>query len=117
MKALLWAGADVDLPDNGGNTALIIASATKQQEIVDLLLMMGALPDIRNFWGLSASDLLIQRGESPGTLCASFDLLLSKTPPIINKIIGADCFVIDNIFPDEFLETLVRLWGHLPTVI
>jgi len=42
VKALLARGAEVDLRDNDGFTALVLASARGHREVVKLLLAAGA---------------------------------------------------------------------------
>jgi hypothetical protein len=54
VKALLEAGADVNLTNNDGSTALITAAFFGRTEIVEILLAHGADPTLRNLGGSTA---------------------------------------------------------------
>ena len=91
---------------------MIIASSLDHRQFADLLLMTGAIPHMSNFWGCNTS--LFDTSDSNS---AFYSLLTNtSTQATVDKIIGEDCFVVDNAFPDEFLDALVRLWNQLPTV-
>ena len=57
-RALIEAGADLDLRNNEGSTALITAAFFAREEIVADLLSAGADPAIRNNSGATALDVV-----------------------------------------------------------
>jgi len=61
VRALLDAGANPNLSDNGGDTALIVAARMNQATTVQLLLSRGARPQIRNKKGENALDAATTR--------------------------------------------------------
>ena len=48
---------NVDVPDGGGDTALMYAADHGSQDIVDLLMKAGANPNLKDSWGQTASDM------------------------------------------------------------
>jgi uncharacterized protein len=54
VKALIEAGADVNIKSNDGQTALIIVVGAGDEEIVEMLVKAGADPDIEDMLGVSA---------------------------------------------------------------
>ena len=57
VKSLLQKGADPNIQDVSGNTALMEAAQKQNLPMVRILLQYGAWPSIRNNQGLSAADL------------------------------------------------------------
>ena len=54
VKALIEAGADVNIPSKGGQTALVVVVGAGDEDIVELLVKAGADPDIEDSLGVSA---------------------------------------------------------------
>jgi ankyrin repeat protein len=54
VKALIEAGADVNIPSKGGQTALVVVVGAGDEEIVELLVKAGADPDVEDSLGVSA---------------------------------------------------------------
>jgi len=54
VKALIDAGADVNIPSKGGQTALVVVVGAGDEDIVELLVKAGADPDIEDSLGVSA---------------------------------------------------------------
>lgn len=64
VKRLIEAGAAVDVPDDWGTTALILAAWHGTPEVIEYLLEKGADPDARDrFFGASALDITLWQGE------------------------------------------------------
>ena len=67
VRLLLEHGAEVDIQDNDGGTALILASGNGNINIVKLLLVTGADPNFKNIVGDTALDMAIYMNETlPG---------------------------------------------------
>ena len=64
VKMLLNLGAKINLKDNRGWTAMMIASSMGHAEIVDVLLKAGADPLIRSVSGKTAFQLAQESGHS-----------------------------------------------------
>jgi ankyrin repeat protein len=62
-RLLLAHGARLDLADNRGRTALMIASATGHLPMVELLRAAGADPALRDLTGRTARDLALEEGR------------------------------------------------------
>ena len=75
MRLLLDAGASTDLVDNFGNTALMVASSKGHVERVRLLLDAGAKKDVANDTGSTALSMAISQGHS------QVELLLRRGSP------------------------------------
>jgi hypothetical protein len=54
VKALIDAGADVNIPSKGGQTPLVVVVGAGDEEIVEMLVNAGADPDIKDSLGVSA---------------------------------------------------------------
>ena len=76
VKALLDAGADVNCLNEGGQTALILASVMGHAEVVAHLIEAGADPQLRDHLNLTAVEWSIRRGFSDVT-----KLLTNVSPP------------------------------------
>jgi serine/threonine-protein phosphatase 6 regulatory ankyrin repeat subunit B len=63
LEKLLQAGADIDLLDSAGNTALIVSAQFHQQMSAALLVRKGATIDIRNNAGHAALMISAQHGH------------------------------------------------------
>ncbi len=63
MKALLKAGAMVDIQDVYGQTALLVATAENNVEMVMILLQAGADPLIENKDGVNSVEMAKLRGN------------------------------------------------------
>lgn len=63
LQLLLDFGAEVDLQDFEGATPLHIASDTDSFDCVETLIAHGANPNIRNEFGVKASELMRKRGH------------------------------------------------------
>jgi len=59
---LLKSGADINLKNQSGNTALATASGSGNKEIVELLLKSRANPNIKNGQGDTTLTLALQNG-------------------------------------------------------
>ncbi len=78
LEVLLGFGAEVDSPNSGGNTALMLAARQGHAKAVATLLEAGARPDLTNVLGQTAlhlavagnhvgvADLLLAAGADPG---------------------------------------------------
>jgi len=64
LKHLLAAGANPNMPDDFGNTALIIAIVSPDDNITKMLLAAGANPNQTNKQGLTPLTFAAQRGDS-----------------------------------------------------
>ena len=54
VKALIEAGADTNIKDKEGQTALVVAVGAGDEEIVEMLVKAGANPDLEDSLGVSA---------------------------------------------------------------
>ena len=82
VKLLIEAGANLDIQDNGGNTALIGASYNNRPEVVKLLIESGANIDVQNNSGCTA------------LILASYRNHIEVVKLLIEHF--ADEFIIDN---------------------
>jgi ankyrin repeat protein len=63
VRTLLDAGADPNIQDASGNTALHHAVQWKQSEVIPLLIEGGAVLDVENKFGLTALDIATNLGD------------------------------------------------------
>jgi len=79
VKALIDAGADVNMPSKGGQTPLVVVVGAGDEEIVELLVKAGADPNIEDSLGVSARKYAALFKKS--TMIALFDTYApGKTP-------------------------------------
>ena len=64
IHRLLAVGADIDLPDYDGRTALHLAVTEKHRAAVQVLLQEGAKITCRDRWGLTPSDYATSIGAT-----------------------------------------------------
>lgn len=67
MKFLIESGADVNVANKNGDTALIDAAYFGRNETLELLLKNGAKPEIKNKQGLIAMDVA-KKNENKSTV-------------------------------------------------
>jgi hypothetical protein len=79
VKALIDAGADVNLPSKGGQTPLVVVVGAGDDEIVEILVKAGADPDIEDALGVSARKYAALFKKS--TVIALFDAFVSGNKP------------------------------------
>jgi uncharacterized protein len=79
VRALIAAGADVNLPSKGGQTPLVVVVGAGDDEIVEMLVKAGADPDIEDALGVSARKYAALFKKN--TMIALFDAYASGNKP------------------------------------
>jgi len=79
VRALIAAGADVNLPSKGGQTPLVVVVGAGDDEIVEMLVKAGADPDIEDSLGVSARKYAALFRKS--MMIAAFDAYASGNKP------------------------------------
>jgi len=64
VRTIVDGGADVNTPNSGGQTPIVLAIVTGQYHLVPFLLSLGANPFLRDNTGLSAFDWAERKGRS-----------------------------------------------------
>jgi ankyrin repeat protein len=87
VEALLEAGADPDLPDRLGQTALIKAAMNGHQQVVATLLRLGAAPDLADREDWTA---LMHAAAHPSTGSVGAIESLARAGADVNRRAGKD---------------------------
>jgi ankyrin repeat protein len=93
VRALLKAGADVDVKDLNGNTALIYAALNRSPETVEILLNAGADPNAKNKHGWTALMCASGRrhvGIVQALLAAGAEVNVDDGAALIWAVLGGD---------------------------
>ncbi|KAJ3271781.1 hypothetical protein HDV01_006389 [Terramyces sp. JEL0728] len=113
VKALIEAGAELNVRNEYGQTALFIATWKRNGKIVELLVKSGADESIPEHSGVLARDSTkIYKAlstDKPGKATK----LLQLYPNHIGNT-GKGSFYLDGCFTDEFINTMISMFHRLP---
>jgi len=111
VRRLLSAGADPNLQEILGWTALLLAASVSKtdssNEIVQLLLEHGANPNLQNKMGTSALSFAIKSLNKESTIETVKLLLEYKADPNLQNIYGKT--ILDYCFESSIIELLLKL--------